>query len=144
MLCNKFFVRPGKKISLLIILVLLIGVNACSSMTSAGQEPKKAIENVNFIMDPFILNVANHGDSRFLKVSIALELANASVMDMVKTQNAAFRDAIIALISSRTADDFLSQEGKMQFKDEILLRINQILRKEGAVKNVYFTELIMQ
>ncbi len=140
MLCNKSFGGAGKHIYLLFILILLIGANACSKATSASEESK----NANFLMDPFILNLANHGDSKFLKVSIALELANASFMEPAKAKQAPLRDAIIALISSKSADEFLSPEGKMQFKDEILLTMNQILNKEGAVKNVYFTELIMQ
>ncbi len=35
-------------------------------------------------MEPFILNIANNGEPKYLKVSIALELANASLMEMVK------------------------------------------------------------
>jgi len=65
-------------------------------------------------------------------------------MDLAKAKQAPLRDAIIALISSKSADEFLSQEGKMQFKDELLLTINQILKSRGGVKNIYFTELIVQ
>jgi len=144
MLCNKSFFGSGKNISLLIILILIMGVNACSRVTSASEKSNETAGAVNFTMEPFILNLGDHGESRFLKVSIALELANASLMETAKAKQAPLRDAIIALISSKSADEFLSQEGKMQFKDEIALTINQILKKDGAVKNVYFTELIMQ
>ncbi len=144
MFCNKSFSGYVKNISLLIILILFIGLNACSGVTSASEDAKGAAGAVNFIMEPFILNLANRGEPRFLKVSLALELANASLMERAKAKQAPLRDAIIALISSKSADEFLSQEGKMQFKDEIILILNQILKKEGAVKNVYFTELIMQ
>ncbi len=65
-------------------------------------------------------------------------------MEMAKAKQAPLRDAIISLISSKSADEFLSQEGKMQFKDELVLIINQVLKKGNAVKNVYFTELIIQ
>ena len=117
MLCNKYFFGPGKNISFLIILILVIGVNACSSVTSAGERSKEAAGNVNFIMEPFILNLENQGDPKYIKVSIALELTNASLMEMAKAKQVPLRDAIIALISSRSAEEFLSQEGKMRFKD---------------------------
>ncbi len=147
MLCNKYFGRPGKNISLLIILIILIlfiSLNACSSSTSAGERSKEGAGNVSFTMEPFVLNLENHGDPKFIKVTLALELANASLLEMVKAKQPALRDAIIAIVSSKSADEFLSQEGKMQFKDELILSINQALKKQGAVKNVYFTELIVQ
>ncbi len=144
MFCNKSFGGSGKSISFLIILILLIGLNACSSVTSASEESKGAAGNTNLVMEPFILNLENSGDPKYIKVSLALELKNASLMEMVKAKQAPLRDAIIALISSKSAEEFLSQEGKMQLKDELVLVINQVLKKEGAVKNVYFMELIVQ
>jgi len=144
MLCNKSFLGSGKNISFLIILILLIGANACSRVTSASEGSKEAAGNSNLVMQPFILNLENRGEPKYIKVSIALELKDASIMEMAKAKQAPLRDAIISLISSKSADEFLSQEGKMQFKDELVLIINQVLKKENAVKNVYFTELIIQ
>ena len=144
MLCNKSFFGYGKNISFLIILILFIGANACSRVTSASEGSKEAAGNANLVMEPFILNLENSGEPKYIKVSLALELKNASLMEMAKAKQAPLRDAIIALVSSKSADEFLSQEGKMQFKDELVLIINQILKKEGAVKNAYFTELIVQ
>jgi flagellar FliL protein len=151
MLCNKSFGGLRKIISLLIILILFIGANACTKVTNASESSRKADEVSSFVLEPFILNIANNGEPRFLKISIALELANATLVEMAKVKKAPLRDAIIALVSSKSADDLLSQEGRMQFKDEILLQANQIFKEgasrqpgAGAVKNIYFTELIMQ
>lgn len=144
MLCNKSFFVSVKNICFLMLLILLIGTNACSRVTSASEGSKEAAGNSSLVMEPFILNLENRGEPKYIKVSIALELKDASSLEMVKAKQAPLRDAIIALISSKTADDILSQEGKMQFKDELVLTINQILKKGNTVKNVYFTELIIQ
>ncbi len=131
-----------KKIVLLIIIVLLACSNACTRSTNAS-ETQKIESGANFILDPFIMNLANHGDAGAVKVSIALELANTALVEKAKTRTAQLRDAVIMLLSTRSKEDLASPEGKMQLKDEILLQANQIL-KEGSVKNIYFSDFVMQ
>jgi len=53
------------------------------------------------------------------------------------------RDAIITLVSSKSAEAVSSPEGKLQLKDELLLRANQSVGKD-VFKNLYFTEFVMQ
>lgn len=132
-----------KAIFLFLMLVLLSGACACTKTSSAGEESKKGDNAANYIMDPFILNLSNNGETGALKIAICLELSNPASVEKVKTKTAALRDAIILLISTKTKSDLNSPEGKMQLKDEILLQCNQIL-KEGTVKNVYFTDFVMQ
>ncbi|MBF0560093.1 MAG: flagellar basal body-associated FliL family protein [Nitrospirae bacterium] len=132
-----------KTISLLSVLVFLISGNACSKASSAGEEGKKTEGVVNFLLEPFILNIASQERPRFLKIALALELANGSLVEHAKVRTPQLRDAIIALVSAKSYNDFLGQDGKIQLKDEILLQTNQIL-KDGAVKNIYFTDIVMQ
>ncbi|MBF0505547.1 MAG: flagellar basal body-associated FliL family protein [Nitrospirae bacterium] len=94
-------------------------------------------------MEPFILNIGNHGDAGAIKVTIALELTNTSLEETAKKRTAQLRDAIIILLSTRSKEDLSSQEGKLQLKDEILLQANQIIN-EGAVRNVFFSDFVMQ
>jgi len=132
-----------RRIALLITIVLVMAASACSESSSAGEKSNKAAATVNFVMEPFIINLSTQGGQKFLKIAIAMELSDASVLETAKKKTAALRDAIIGLISSKSAEDILAPEGKMQFKDEVLLQANQII-KQGSVKNIYFTELIMQ
>jgi len=143
MLCDRDIFRLRKNISLLIILVLLIGVNACSRSTSASEQSKKVQEVANFALEPFILNLANHGSEGFFKISLSLELANTSLVETAKVKTPQLRDAIITLLSAKSSEDLVAPEGKIQLKDEVLLRANEILR-EGAVRNIYFTDFVMQ
>lgn len=92
-------------------------------------------------IDPFILNLAEQG--RFLKVTINFELADASYQQMVTDKTPQLKDAIIILISSKSADSVASPEGKLQLKDELLLRANQTMGKD-IFKNLYFTEFVIQ
>lgn len=91
--------------------------------------------------EPFILNLAEQG--RFLKMTMQLELANAGYQNMITDKSPQLRDTIITLVSSKSVESLTSPEGKMQLKDELLLRVNMALGKD-AVKSIYFTEFVMQ
>ncbi|MBF0558003.1 MAG: flagellar basal body-associated FliL family protein [Nitrospirae bacterium] len=143
MFCNKFAFILKNYIYVLCILVLFTGLNACTGVTSASEESKKTAATTTFQLEPFILNIPNRGAPKFLKICIVLDLVNVAMVETAKAKQAPMRDAIIGLMSSKSSEDFLSPEGKIQLKEELMIRINQIL-KEGAVKNVYFTELVMQ
>ena len=92
-------------------------------------------------LDPFILNLAEQG--RFLKVTLHFELADPSYQQLVENNTPQLKDAIIILLSSKSTETIASPEGKLQLKDEILLRANQTIGKD-VIKNLYFTEFVMQ
>ena len=55
------------------------------------------------------------------------------------------RDAIIRVLSSKTAEDVLSVDGKEILKEELIEAINEALNlDEAPVVNIYFTEFIVQ
>ena len=104
-------------------------------------EEKKDIKTALVALDSFVLNLAEQG--RFLKVTMQFELHNAIDQPLVTEKIPQLRDAIITLVSSKSADSVSSPEGKLQLKDELLLRANQSVGKD-VFKNLYFTEFVMQ
>ncbi|MBI5057013.1 MAG: flagellar basal body-associated FliL family protein [Nitrospirae bacterium] len=94
-------------------------------------------------LDPFVLNLADHG--RYLKVTVQLELSDKALEETVKDRTPQLRDTIITLVSSKSLSSIASPEGKFQLKDEILFRANQVMGAEKEIfKNLYFTEFVMQ
>lgn len=145
--------KPGNKKSLLIVTVILVialagGAAAYIAFFSSGQsheagkESKKALKPALIALDPFVLNLAEHG--RFLKVSMQLEIEDSSQQALVNEKIPQLRDAIITLVSSKSAESVSSPEGKFQLKDELLLRANQAVGGGVVFKNLYFTEFVMQ
>lgn len=92
---------------------------------------------------PFIVNLADPEATVYARISITLELANLQVLQEVQKKEPIIRDAIIEIISNKTSEDLRKPEGREQLKMEILKRINTILTK-GGVRNVYFTEFVIQ
>lgn len=53
------------------------------------------------------------------------------------------KDIIIDILSSKSIEEIVTTKGKERIKDEILQRVNQILA-DGVIKNVFFTEFVVQ
>ncbi|HAK88793.1 MAG TPA: hypothetical protein DCP24_06985 [Nitrospiraceae bacterium] len=100
-------------------------------------------ESVNFALDAFVVNLITERGTNFLKASLQLELANASLLDRAKAKTAPMRDAIITVLSNKSPDELMTEEGKLQCKDELILTANRILG-DNTVKNLYFTDFVMQ
>jgi flagellar FliL protein len=132
----------------IIVVALAGGISAYLLLFSKGAAPeakqheeKKDIKTALVALDSFVLNLAEQG--RFLKVTMQFELHNAIDQQLVTDKIPQLRDAIITLVSSKSAEAVSSPEGKLQLKDELLLRANQSVGKD-VFKNLYFTEFVMQ
>lgn len=143
--------KSGSKKMIIIIAIAAVVVIAGGFFTytqliakgKGAESHKKEEEKKTALipLDPFVVNLAEQG--RFLKVTMQLELSDAINQPVATEKVPQFRDAIITLISSKSAESLSSPEGKLQLKDELLLRINQAAGKE-IFKNIYFTEFVMQ
>jgi len=144
---------PKKKGKLLIIIiaavVLLAGAGGAyffltgkSTQQGKSSTPKES-HGVNFALEPFVVNLMDQSGTKYLKVSVQLELSDAKLTEQAKNRTPQIRDAIITLLTNKTSDELITPEGKLLLKDEIKQRANQILG-EGAVTNVYLTDFVMQ
>ncbi len=108
-----------------------------------GAEEDESSDGIEVVaLEPFIVNLMNTSGSRYLKITINLELP-ASVKEEMETKKAQIRDSIIILLSSKDYSDISSVPGKYQLRDEVGARVNLILT-EGKIKSVYFTEFVIQ
>ncbi len=142
----------GKKLILIVIVLLLVigGAGGYLFMKKKGgakeEEVKKeeAIsEKITLDLAPFIVNLLNSKRNKFLKVTMTLELSDEYALEKAKASIPEIRDVIITLLTSKSADELIMPEGKLQLKDDIAMRLNQILGKH-SVKKVYLTEFVMQ
>ncbi|MEJ5226363.1 flagellar basal body-associated FliL family protein [Thermodesulfovibrio sp.] len=146
-----------KKGKLLIIIILAVVVllggaaGAYFFLFSKGDDKDKAktakqtnvAQGVNFPLEPFVVNLMDQGGTKYLKVTVQIELADAKLMDTAKARTPQLRDAVITLLTNKTSEELITPEGKLMLKDEIKQRANQILG-EGNVINVYLTDFVMQ
>jgi flagellar FliL protein len=93
-------------------------------------------------LDSFVVNLAEENAQRYLKVSMKVEFFH-EVPQSFHPRRPQVRDLVLTLLSSKTVDDVRTAEGKQQLRDEIIARVNRVL-KDDFVKAVYFAEFIVQ
>jgi len=96
-----------------------------------------------FPLDTFIVNLADQGRSRYLRVTMDLELVEATDAGMLTERLSQIRDSILMILPSKRFDDIASMEGKTALRDEIIATLNSLYTKE-VVGNIFFTEFVVQ
>jgi flagellar protein FliL len=108
----------------------------------AGKHSKQEQVKAILALDPFLVNLADREESRFVKTTFQLGLAE-EMKEENKSSVAAMRDSILSLLSSKTADQILTSEGKDKLRDEIRSRVNAISPKIRVVE-VYIVDFVVQ
>ena len=96
-----------------------------------------------FPLEPFIVNIYDGQELRYLKVKVELEMVGPAVKGELEARLAPIRDAILVLLSAKTLQDVQDIQGKNGLKDEILGAINKHI-PPGKIAKVYFTDFVVQ
>ncbi|WP_035587960.1 flagellar basal body-associated FliL family protein [Hippea jasoniae] len=105
------------------------------------------------VVGPLIVNLADVGGDRYLKIKLVLLEAVAKKEEKkeegeenktgINLQDAVIKDTIITVLSSKTSDDLLSISGKEELKNELMTAINRALHRP-VVRKIYFLTFIIQ
>ncbi|MBW1940508.1 MAG: flagellar basal body-associated FliL family protein [Deltaproteobacteria bacterium] len=98
---------------------------------------------VLYPLDTFIVNLADQGGRRYLRVKMDLELKKQENSDELTKKIPMIRDAVLKLLPAKSMKDIHSVAGKNALHDEIIIKLNGLLKKE-IVTNIYFTEFVIQ
>ncbi len=144
-----------------VVLVLIFGATGggfymmwskLSSLETAqaGEEEEAEVEEaetpaigVIFPLETFIVNLADDGGKRYLRVTMNLELKVADMEAEFNQRLPQIRDVILTVLPNKKFEDIRTVDGKLGLRNEIISRLNQIL-KEESVSNIYFTEFVVQ
>jgi len=96
-----------------------------------------------FPLDPFIVNIYDGQELRYLKVKVELEMVSPAVKGEIEGRLAPIRDSVLILLSAKTLQDIQDVQGKNTLKDEILGAINKNI-PPGKIAKVYFTDFVVQ
>lgn len=118
------------------------GVHAAAEEAGSHGEAKAGAGQI-FNLEPFIVNLQDNSGTRYLKLTVNLELNSGTTAGELTAQAPQIRDSLIILLSSKSYADIGTVEGKYQMRDEIVARVNQFLSK-SSVKTAYFTEFVIQ
>ena len=94
-------------------------------------------------LEPFIVNIYDGQEIRYLKLKCEFEMANSEVKGDLDSKVAPLRDAILILLTTKTMQEIQDLQGKNTLREQILGAVNKIV-PPGKVTKVYFTDFVVQ
>jgi flagellar protein FliL len=116
------------------------------NQSAVEEVPVQEEENVIgplYNLDTMIVNLADHGGKRYLRVTMALELSDPEAVAAIENRLPQIRDAILMILPTKKYEEVSTTEGKIALRTEIMEKINALMTK-GQVNNIYFTEFVVQ
>ena len=110
--------------------------------TVAEEEQANAIKPL-YSMDTFIVNLADQGGKRYLRVTMELEIDAIEVTEEINQRLPQLRNTILMIVPSKTYEDIGTAQGKSALRDELMTQLNTFL-STGQITNIYFTEFVVQ
>jgi len=125
----------------------LSALNA-QSVADAGGQPDEVVSLEQslgpiFSLDTFIVNLADKGGTRYLRVTMDLELGNSDLEDELYKRLPQVRDSLLMILPSKRFEDISTVQGKTALRDEMLEALNGYLG-QGKITNIYFKEFVVQ
>jgi flagellar protein FliL len=129
-----------------------------SSSSPKHTRSKRKVHTVIRGMEPFIVNLRDNSDVRYLKVKLEFEVVPEgkdgkaeggkegegkeakSELDPFLPQ---LKDSILMILTAKTVDEVKDTAGKDRLKQQIMSSASKIL-PEGMVTKVYFTDFMIQ
>jgi flagellar protein FliL len=106
-----------------------------------GSAPAVVADTITHDLGEFSINLKDPSTMRILQMRIVLECESA-MKPKIEAKTPQLRDSVLMFASEYTVTSLAGMEGKMNLRDEILMRINSILKPE-RVERVYFTKFII-
>jgi flagellar FliL protein len=94
-------------------------------------------------LEPFIVNIADGQNLRYLKIKLEFEISNAEAKAEVDPFQAPLRDAILVLLSGKHMEEITSSEGKNKLRNEVMAIVGKTV-PPGKISRVYFTDFVVQ
>jgi len=139
-----FIIIPAIIVS--IIAATFVVWNKISSEEPGTEEvAEENIEKITSIyyLDTFIVNLADKGGRRFLRVTMHLELRDTSLAGEIDKRLSQIRDSVLMILPTKRFENINSVEGKIALRAEIMTKLNSLL-KDGSITNIYFVEFVIQ
>jgi len=130
----------------------VVGGLGCSSSSQAPHDHGRGARAPQIVavmhLEPFVVNLADPEENRFLRVGIDLGLENPLFAKGNKggegeVPTARIRDCILTVLSTWRSDALLAPEGKQKLKDELVKALRARVPELG-VREIYFNDFLVQ
>ncbi len=117
-------------------------VDNSTATNGNGQQVQQPLGTL-FSLETFIVNLADEGGKRYLRVTMDLELSDGTIEGELKQRLPQVRDSILMVLPSKRYADIRTMEGKVGLRNEIIANLNGLFGRE-SITSIYFTEFVIQ
>jgi len=120
-----------------------------SGITGGGQVVEQRVRRLEvkdvIVLEPFLVNLADMDDIRFLRATFQLGMAEIlkAELDKNSKEMAAIRDSIISLLTAKASDEIMTTEGKENLREEIRVLVNERYT-QNRVAEVFIVDFVIQ
>jgi len=114
-----------------------------SAEKMAEKKDVKVKVKVLLSMETFVVNLADPGGKRYLRVTIALEIDDKDFIEEAKKNVPKMRDKVLLILPQKKFKDIRTSSGKDSLRKEIIAQLNPLLNK-CKITDLYFQEFVIQ
>lgn len=133
---------------LLTLFVTLMPVmTLASEHGGGGGEGGAAYPGYMKLDPPVIVNLAQPGRGRLLKLSLQFYIESQTDADLVTLHMPRLRDRLINLLGGRSGEQLMTAEAREKLREELLDALRKTMKAEtgkSAISELYFTDFIVQ
>jgi flagellar protein FliL len=117
-------------------------VAAATAEHGAPAAPTSEVTGPVVALDPFVVNLDEPGTSRYLKVTLQLELAPKAEEVLARSKQVV-RDTILSHLSGLHLKDTLGAGAKDKLRGELLAKVNKLIGPDKA-RRMFFQDFVVQ
>jgi len=155
--------KKKKVMIMAIIAVLVLGsaggaatyflTKKSASTKEAKKSAEKAAPPVFLALENFIVNLQSDNGDKYLQTAITLQVKDEEQLNYYKANMPQLRSRVLLLLSNKTAEELLTNEGKLKLEGELSKQVQQPYNndepspkeaEDRKILGVFFTSFMIQ
>jgi flagellar FliL protein len=111
------------------------------------EEPAKKGPPAFTILDPFVVNISDGDEKRYLQIGITFQVVDAKASDNMKAYIPILRSRILLILASKQVKELQTVAGKQALMDELLDMARDTVQyksKDRGIVDVHFSSFVIQ
>jgi flagellar protein FliL len=147
--------KPKASKPIILLLVLNLGATGFTTFKVATAKPAEAappptpapltkeVVGPVVAMDPFVVNLDEPGQSRYLKITFQFEMIEKKGEEVITKNKQVLRDTILSHLSGLKLADTLGVTAKDKLRTDLMTKIEAILGP-NQIRRMFFQEFVVQ
>lgn len=117
--------------------------HADAAKVEAPVSPTAEVTGPVVALEPFVVNLDEPGNPRYLKVTLQLEVADPKAAESFEKSKQVARDVVLRHLSGLTLKDTLGAQAKDTLRDGLMKDLGDVLGP-GRIRRMFFQEFVVQ